>query len=122
MTPDQLDHEIRKLHAMGLTDPAISERLPDVPVHRVRRRRVAMSLGSNHNPAAAGRKGAAASPYAAAKKPKARRAAGRVERVDICKKCGMPFSVSAPAAVVKRLHRRWLTVHLCEAGLYEGVQ
>ena len=52
------------------------------------------------------------------RKRKPRAVPERVERLDACGKCGMPFAISAPAAVAGRLHRLWESRHLCEPGRY----
>lgn len=43
----------------------------------------------------------------------------RVERLDTCEKCGMPFAITAPPAVVTKLHKLWTRRHLCQPGRYE---
>ena len=125
MTPNPLHPALRKLHAQGLTDQAIGEQINRSRTWVGQHRRK-LGLPSNHDKSSAGRKGGAASPYASPKnrkrKPRAVDPSGRVERLDACDKCGMPFSISAPAAVAGRLHRLWESRHLCEPGRYDDLE
>lgn len=117
MTDEQA--ELRRLHAQGLNDKEIGAALGHSR-QWVGKQRKELDLPTNHDPAKNGRKGAAASPYAARKqgkakgKPKGKRGkAAAIERIDTCDTCGMPFSLCAPKSVADRLHRLWVKKHPC---------
>lgn len=110
--------EITRLHALGMIDREISEVMGEIKESYVGVLRRRAGLVANGNKAEGGRRGGAASPHAARKSARLR---GRalVERLDTCEKCGMPFSISAPAPVVKRIHQLWTRRHLCDPAMYE---
>ena len=125
ITRDEQIESIRSLKAQGLSDKEIAL-LVGVSEHKVGKLRRAAGIRPM-SPADAGRRGGQAThttfSLAKAARPKATRPKAtrpkRMERMDTCESCGMPFSISAPPAVVKRLHATWLSRHLCEPGRYE---
>lgn len=120
MTRDEKLESIRSLKAQGLSDKEIAH-LVGISEYKVGKLRRAAGIRPM-SPADAGRRGGQVThttfSLTKATRPKATRPK-RMERMDTCESCGMPFSISAPPAVVKRLHATWLSRHLCEPGRYE---